>query len=61
MSKITLRRYTNLAATLHLLQRKCLTLLSPSTWDDRNDAFFMTEFQRQKNARSVLALCCRGF
>jgi hypothetical protein len=57
MSKATLRRYTNLAATLHLLQNKCLTLLNPDTWDDRNDAFFMSEYERQKGAQKVLALC----
>lgn len=57
MREITLRRYTNLAATLHLLRNRCLTLLSPSTWDDRNDAFFMSEYKKQKQALSVLALC----
>jgi hypothetical protein len=57
MGNITLRRYTNLAATLYLLRNKRITLLSPSTWDDRNDAFFMSEFKKQKEALSVLALC----
>jgi len=57
MSEPTLRRYTNLAATLHVLQNKCLTLLSPETWDDRNDAFFMSEYKRKTGAQSVLALC----
>jgi hypothetical protein len=57
MSKVSLRRYTNLAATLDVLQKRRLTLLSPSTWDDRNDAFFMSAFKARTNARSVLALC----
>ena len=57
MSEPSLRRYTNLSATLHILQEKCLTLLSPSSWDDRNDAFFMAEFQTRSAAKSVLALC----
>ena len=57
MSEPSLRRYTNLSATLHILQKKCLTLLSPSSWDDRNDAFFMAEFQTRSGAKSVLALC----
>jgi hypothetical protein len=33
------RRYTNLAAVVHLLHAKAITLLNPATWDDRNDAY----------------------
>jgi hypothetical protein len=51
------RRYTNLAATIHMLQSKCITLLNPATWDDKNDAYFMAEYKRYKNAKTVLALC----
>lgn len=54
---ITLRRYTNLAATIHILRHRCLTLLNPETWDDKNDAFFVCEYQRRTGAQSVLALC----
>lgn len=54
---VTLRRYTNLAATIHILRHRCLTLLSPDTWDDKNDAYFMSEYKRQTGAQSVLALC----
>ncbi len=57
MSEPSLRRYTNLPATLHILKNSCLTLLSPSSWDDRNDAFFMAEFQTKMAVKSVLALC----
>jgi len=52
-----LRRYTNLAAAIHLLQTKNITLLNPATWDDTNDAYFMAEYKRYKKAKSVLALC----
>lgn len=51
------RRYTNLAATIHLLKTKSITLLNPETWDDRNDAYFMRAFRRCKGAKTVLALC----
>jgi hypothetical protein len=51
------RRYTNLAATIHLLKTKTITLLNPATWDDRNDAFFMSEYKRLKGVKTVLALC----
>lgn len=55
--KILLRRYTNLPATLHILRNRCLTLLSPAAWDDRNDAHYMAEYQQRTGAASVLALC----
>jgi len=52
-----LRRYTNLAATIHLLRSRTITLLNPGTWDDRNDAYFMAEYKRHKNLKTLLALC----
>ncbi|MCD1645664.1 hypothetical protein [Aurantimonas coralicida] len=57
MTEQTLRRYTNLASALHILHNRCLTLLSPETWDDRNDSFFMSEYKRLKNVKTVLAIC----
>lgn len=53
----TFRRYTNLAATIHLLRTRTVTLLNPATWDDKNDAYFMAEYKRHKQAETVLALC----
>jgi len=52
-----LRRYTSLAALLTLLQDKKLTLLSPSLWEDRNDAFYMGEYKSKKGLQTLLALC----
>jgi hypothetical protein len=52
-----LRRYTSVPSLLHLLQNKKITLLSPSTWDDRNDAFFMNQYKQQAQLKTVLALC----
>lgn len=57
MSAKSLRRYTNLAATIHLLSRRKITLLDPTNWDDKNDAFFLAEYKRQKKVNTVLALC----
>lgn len=57
MTEHTLRRYTNLASALHILHNRCLTLLSPETWDDRNDAYFMSEYKRLKGVKTVLAIC----
>src|ERR1700754_2480162 len=52
-----LRRYTNLEATIHLLRSRTITLLNPGSWDDRNDAYFMAEYNRRKNLKTLLALC----
>lgn len=35
MSGDYLRRYTDLTALIYLLQKRKLTLLDPSSWDDR--------------------------
>ncbi len=52
-----LHRYTNLTATIHMLRSRSITLLNPATWDDRNDAYFMAEYKRKVDAKTVLALC----
>jgi hypothetical protein len=52
-----LRRYTSLPALLHLLHTRKITLLSPESWDDRNDAFFMSQYKKRRGAKSILALC----
>ena len=52
-----LRRYTNLAAVIHHLQTKTITMLDPATWDDRNDTFFLQKYKIEQNAKTVLALC----
>ena len=57
MTAVTLRRYTNLAATIQILRNKVITLLSPSTWDDRNDAYFLAQYKKRKGVQTVLALC----
>ncbi|MGO9211467.1 MAG: DUF2971 domain-containing protein [Terriglobales bacterium] len=53
----TLRRYTTLPSLLHVLHNEQITLLSPASWDDRNDVFFMNQYGDRKGAKSVLALC----
>ena len=56
-TKKLLRRYTSLSALIQLLRSKEITLLSPSKWDDRNDAYFLSQYARQKNLKAVLAAC----
>ena len=57
MTVASFRRYTNLAATIHLLRSRTITLLNPATWDDKNDAYYMAEYKRYTGAKTVLALC----
>ncbi len=52
-----LRRYTELAPLLYLLQKQALTLLSPWLWDDRNDAHFLESHRLRHRFECVLALC----
>ncbi len=40
-----------------MLRSRTITLLNPGTWDDRNDAYFMAEYKRVKDLKTLLALC----
>jgi hypothetical protein len=55
-----LRRYTHLPAALHMLRHRTLTLLDPSTWDDSNDSFYVSEYKRRKALKTTLAICLSG-
>jgi len=57
MSSQSYRRYTDLPALIQLLTNKELTLLDPSSWDDKNDSFFLSTYKEKKKLKSVLALC----
>lgn len=50
-------RYTTLPVLIDMLWRKQITLLSPQSWDDRNDAYYLERYQAEKKLGSVLALC----
>jgi hypothetical protein len=56
MSK-TLKRYTQLPFLIHMLETKELALLSPSSWDDRNDAYYLERYQQYNKFASVFVLC----
>lgn len=53
----SLRRYAELPSLIYLLSEKCITLLSPNSWDDRNDARYLQLYREKKRLASVLALC----
>ena len=40
-----------------MLSSRTITLLDPKTWDDRNDAFYMSQYKERRNLRTLLALC----
>jgi len=50
-------RYTNLPVLLDMLHEKHITLLSPATWEDRNDAYYLDQYKQQSKLGSVLAIC----
>ena len=52
-----LRRYTDLPALLEILNKKQITLLSPSSWDDRNDRYLMDAYKSKNKLKTLLALC----
>lgn len=52
-----LNRYTTLPILIDMLWRKQITLLSPQSWEDRNDAYYLERYQAEKKFGSVLALC----
>jgi hypothetical protein len=52
------RRYTTLANALDTLQNHRLVLLSPSHWDDTNDAHTIELYRTQLNLGAVVTLCC---
>lgn len=53
----TYRRYTNLAAAIHMLQTKQITLLTPEKWDDGNDRHFMEVYKDKRNLETLVAIC----
>jgi hypothetical protein len=40
-----------------MLETKELALLSPSSWDDRNDAYYLERYQQYNKFASVFVLC----
>lgn len=55
-----LKRYTELPFVLQILETRRLTLVNPSSWDDKNDSHFVQAFRDRKGHGSVLALCLTG-
>ena len=57
MTTISLRRYTTLPFLLDILNKKCLTLLDPRSWEDKDDAYYIELYKQYQGLKSVLVLC----
>lgn len=52
-----LNRYTSLPVALDILSQRRVTLLSPETWEDRNDAFYLERYREARNLQTLVAIC----
>lgn len=52
-----LRRDTQLPFLLEFLHTKELVLLSPISWEDKNDSFYLEKYAEMKGLSAVFALC----
>jgi hypothetical protein len=52
-----LNRFTTLPVLLDILSRRCITLLEPTNWEDRNDAFYLEKYKTNKKLKTLLACC----
>ena len=49
--------YTELRFLIHLLNKTRLTLVSPRSWDDTNDSFYIETYKKHKMLKTIFALC----
>jgi hypothetical protein len=52
-----LNRYTSLPIALDMLSNSHITLLSPETWEDRNDAYYLEQYKAKRKLATVLVVC----
>ena len=52
-----LRRYTELPFLIDYLSTKEIVLMSPNSWDDKNDSYYIDRYSEQKSLARVAALC----
>jgi len=56
-SSSVLKRYTSLTAAIDMLVHERITLLSPSSWEDKNDIAFMDAYRQKRGIPKVFAAC----
>jgi len=52
-----LNRFTSLPILLEMLTSRCIALLNPANWEDRNDSYYIEEYRKEKKLLAVLAIC----
>jgi len=52
-----LNRYTSIPVLLDILLKERLVLLDPSTWEDKNDSYYLLRYQNKKCLKTLLAIC----
>lgn len=52
-----LNRYTSLPVLLDALLARRLTLRTPESWEDGNDAHYLSRYKEEKKLRVLLAIC----
>lgn len=58
MKKGYLSRYTSFPVLISVLREQTITLLDPSVvWEDKNDIYFLKQYQKKLALKSLLALC----
>lgn len=50
-------RYTTIPVLLDVLRKRHITLLSPATWTDRNNAYVLDQYRLKIGLGRVLAVC----
>lgn len=53
----SLRRYTELPYLIEYLQSKELVLLNPASWEDRNDSYYIEQYNKSSGLKCSYALC----
>lgn len=52
-----LNRYTSLPIAMDVLANRHITLLSPETWEDRNDAYYLEQYKQERKLGTLVAVC----
>jgi hypothetical protein len=52
-----LNRFTTLPILLDIILRRCITLLEPTNWEDKNDTYYLEKYKTNKNLKTLLACC----
>ena len=55
--KALLRRYTSLPILIDMLANKRVTFVDPTSWEDRNDSFFLERYREFRGLKTVVAIC----